>query len=96
MAVYKFPEELTIKRHTITTHGRNIIASHSKKDGDLSFLRLPPVTSQLSIERWSIPRFPFNLKAFAVYPPDSVLAVAEQKERWVPSSRGKHSATDRE
>jgi len=96
LAVHELPDDLSPQRHTISTHGGDIITSHSIGDGCLRFLRLPPVTSQLPIKRWSIPPFPFNVKAFAVYPPDSILAVAEEKERWVLSSRGEHSATDHE
>ena len=83
-----------------TIHGRNIIASRSMmEDGGLSglsFVRYPPVTSQQPIKWWSIHPFRFNLEAFAVYLPDNFLAVAEEKERWVPLFRGEHSATDRE
>jgi len=84
MAVHELPGELSI----VTTHGGDVIASYSIEDGSLSFLRLPPVASQLPIKRWSIPQFPFNPNAFAVYPPDNILAVAETKERWASSSRG--------
>ena len=48
--------------------------------GPLTFLRPPSVMSQKPIERWGIPPFPFNLGIFAVYPPDNLLTVAEEKE----------------
>ena len=62
----------------------------------LSFVCLPPVTSQQPIKWWSIHPFRFNLEAFAVYLPDNIIAIAEQKERWVPSACGEHSMTERE
>ena len=75
---------LNRQRHFTTTPGRNLISYRSMEDGTLGFLRAPSVTSQKPIERWSIPSFPSSLRVFAsiaVYPPDNLLAVAEEKEQ---------------
>ena len=79
--IHELPKELDFERHFVTTPGSNLIAFRGMEDGPLSFLRLPSVTSQKSIEQWSIPPFPFGLKVFAVYPPDNILAVAEEREK---------------
>ena len=79
--IHELPKGLNIGRHFVTTPGWNLITFRSMEDGTLSFLRLPSVTNQKPIEQWSIPPFPFGLKAFAVYPPDNLLAVAEEKEQ---------------
>ena len=75
------PEELSLERRFTRTHGKNLIASRNVKGDTLRFLRIPPATSQKSIERWDIPPFPFNIEAFSAYPPDDILAVAEVQGR---------------
>ena len=84
-AIQELPEVLSTEKYFIRVLGRNLLA-FCKTDlynCSLSFLRLPapPVTSVKPIERWTIPPLPFEFEAFAVYPPDEVLVVAEIKER---------------
>jgi len=86
--VHELPEELSIQRRYTTLHGGNLFASHKSHENNLHFLRIPPATSRESIEWWSIPPLPFHLRAFVVYPTNGILAVAEEKERWVPSPFG--------
>jgi len=82
-AIHKLPEEPDPERHFVRTLGWNLIAYCTMEEGligPLTFLRPPSVMSQKPIERWGIPPFPFNLGIFAVYPPDNLLTVAEEKE----------------
>ena len=79
-AVHKLPQELLSQQYS-TIHGGGLIISCDNQNNNLDFLRIPPVTSRKPIERWSIPPFPFYPVAFAVYPPDLILAVVEEKER---------------
>jgi hypothetical protein len=58
---------------------KNILASHSKKDQGLAFLRIPPFATRKAVEGWSIPPFPFKTFDFTAYTPENVLAVAEQR-----------------
>jgi len=78
---HELPEELSIYKIFTTTPGRNLIAYRNPEEGKLSFLHVPPVTGQRPIEWWSIPPFPFIVDVFAVYPPDNLLAVAEEEEQ---------------
>ena len=80
--IHELPEDLSRIHHSMETPGWNLIGYRSKStgDGNISFVRIPPVTSQRPIERWN-PPLPFPVKGFAVYPPDNLLVVAEHKER---------------
>ena len=91
-AAHKLPEEL-IPRWAYTL-GRNLIAFRSIRGDCLGFLRVPPVASRRPIEWWDVPPLPFDVRAFAAYPPDNILAVAEEKERRVFSLHGKLPATN--
>ena len=78
-AIHELPEEPSHGLY-ITVLGRNLIALHNTQNvGCLTFLRLPPVMSVKPIERWSIPPLPFEIRFFAVYLPDNILAVTEEK-----------------
>jgi len=79
--VHELPADLSIQREYTTLHGGGLVASHKPHENDLRFFRIPPATSQKPMEWWSIPPFPFRIRAFAVYPTDGILAVAEEKER---------------
>lgn len=48
---------------------------------DLSFIRVPPATSQKPLEWWSFPPLPFQTYTFVPYLPDGLLVVVEEKER---------------
>jgi len=80
-AVHKLPKGLSFERRFTTIHGKNLISSHGARDSGLNFLRLSSATIRKPIECWSIPSLPFGFEVYAVYPPDSILAVAEEKER---------------
>ena len=60
--------------------GDGHLATDSVEDDGVTFLHIPPVTSQKPVESWSIPPFPFDVFGYAVYPPENVIAVAEQGE----------------
>ena len=77
---HELPEELFIQRYYTTLHGGNIFASHKPYENNIHFFWIPPATSRKPLEWWSIPPFPFFIKAFAVYLTDGILAVAEEKE----------------
>jgi len=77
MTVHESPREL--KQHSATVRGRNLIALRNFRHNSLHFLRLPSVANRKPIEWWSIPTFPFRLRVFAVYLPDSILVAAEEK-----------------
>ena len=78
-AIHELPEGSSLGVYP-TILGRNLIALRNTQNvGGLTFLRFPPVTSVSPIERWRIPPLPFELRHFAVYPPDNILAVAEEK-----------------
>ena len=81
--IHEFPEELSLGDYFRTSEGWNLIGyrSTSTGDGNLMFVRVPPVTSQRPIEWWSIPPLSFHARAYAVYPPDNLLAIAEHKGR---------------
>ena len=79
-ATHKLSDELYPHRHSITTHGGNLISFQNLEDNYLIFLRVPPVTSSKKAEQWSIPPFPFNLAGFDAYPPCNILAAAEVEE----------------
>ena len=79
--IHELPEEIISEGCLIAILDRNLIASPGRWDDSLGLLRVPPVTSRKPIEWWKIPPLPFNPKAFAAYPPDNILALAEEKER---------------
>ena len=60
---------------------RDLVASRSARDNGLHFFRILPGRSKESIEQWSIPPLPFNIRAFAAYSPNNVLVVAEENEQ---------------
>jgi len=78
---HQLPEELPLERYFTTTPGWNLIGYHDLENGNISFVRVPPPTSQRPIERWGLPPRPFKVKKFAVHPPDNLLAVVEERER---------------
>lgn len=59
--------------------GRNMLASHSTPEGGLDFLCIPSIASRKPVDGWSIPPFSFEVLGFTAYPPENLLAVAEQK-----------------
>ena len=82
-AIHKLPKELSLERSSRTIHGSNLIAFRNTTlgGGSLSFVRLPPVTSQLPIEWWNISPFPPSIGAFSPHLSDNILAVAEVNGR---------------
>ena len=80
-ATHELPDELPPDRRFTQILDGNLIAFCDLPDDSLTFLRLPPVTGQRSVERWSTPPFPFSVKAFAAYTPDNILAIAEDGRR---------------
>ena len=79
--IYELPEELIAEEYFVTTPGWNLIAFRRMEGGTLSFLHLPSTTSQRPTEQWTIPPFPFSVNVFAIYPPDNLLVVAEEKKQ---------------
>jgi len=59
--------------------GGDLLVLYPYSKGCFEFLHVPPVTSQRSIERWTIPELPFSVDLFAVYAPDSLLVVSERR-----------------
>ena len=79
--IHELPKELLLQQHFISIPGWSLIAYRNIEDGNLSFVHLPPAMSQRPIEWWRIPPLPFSVEVFAVYPPDNLLAVTEEKEQ---------------
>ena len=75
--VHKLPEELISQWSYTTTLSRNLVISPSSWDNSLILLRIPPVMGRKSIEWWNTPPFADTIMAFAAYPPNNILAVAE-------------------
>jgi len=61
--------------------GDGHLATDSAHGNGLTFLRIPPVASGKPVEDWSIPPLTFEILGYAAYPPENVLAVAEQGEK---------------
>ena len=61
--------------------GNGHFASDSVQQTGLAFLHIPPVTSRKPVEGWSIPPFSFPAFGCVAYPPENVLAVAEEDEK---------------
>ena len=59
----------------------NLAASHSVRDHELAFLRIPPYTIRKAVEVWSVPPFPFKTFDFTACGPESVLTAGERKGR---------------
>ena len=76
-AIHELPEALPLDRPLTQILNGDIIGFRGIQDDSLNFFRLPPATCGGPVGRWSVPPFPFRLEAFAVYTPDSVLAIAE-------------------
>ena len=81
MAAHELPEELSIQRYYTTIHGGNFVTVHKPYGKKLHFLLIPSATSQKPVKWWTIPPLSFRFEEFAVYPTDSILAVAEEKGR---------------
>jgi len=61
-----------------------LLSATSEENGlALNFLRIPPVASRKPLESWSTPPFSFVIMTYAVYLPEDVIAVAEQKVKCV-------------
>ena len=64
--------------------GGLIVSDSLEEDGlALNLIRIPSVANQIPIESWSIPLFSFMALRYAVYPPENVIAVAEQSKKCV-------------
>ena len=59
---------------------RNLLAIHSPQSNNIDFLHVPSATCRKPIERWSIPKFPFEVSRYATYQPKNTLFVAEERE----------------
>lgn len=79
--IREVPEGLIFREHSTTIINDTLVAFLSRGANNLGFFRVPPVTSRKPIEGWKIPPFPFDIKAFAVYPPENILVVAEVTEQ---------------
>jgi len=53
------------------------------EESGLDFLRIPPVASQKPLESWVTSPFSFVPINYTAYPPEDVIAVAEQKDECV-------------
>ncbi|KAF9782631.1 hypothetical protein BJ322DRAFT_165740 [Thelephora terrestris] len=60
--------------------GNGLFVSYPWKDEGLTFLYVPPVTSQRPPKTWSIPQFSFRAASYAAYPPENVVAIAELRQ----------------
>ena len=78
-SVYELPPELFPRRGAIEVLGRNLLVSWGPDS--LAFIRVPSAASRKPIEWWSIPPFPFAIKAVAAHLPDNVVAVAGERGR---------------
>ena len=66
----------------ITVLGGDLLTFyHSSQPGFAKFMHVPPAASQRPVEWWNIPQLPFEVLYFAVYAPDNLLAVVEQRGR---------------
>lgn len=63
--------------------GNGLFITGSTEDECLALLHVPPVASRKPIENWSIPLFPGWILCHAAYLPGNVVAVAEEKEKYV-------------
>jgi len=63
--------------------GNGHLATRSVERNDLTFLRIPPLTSQNLVEGWTIPPFAYEVFGYAVCSPENAIAVAERGEKWV-------------
>ena len=54
---------------------------HSSQPGLAKLMRVPSATSQRLVERWTIPRLPFEVLHFTAYAPENLLAAVEQRGR---------------
>jgi len=80
-STHKLPPNQSSHWRRAKHHGGNVLASHPTPGRGLDFMYIPPAASQKLIDVWSISPFSFKLFAFAVYPPENVLAVSEHDER---------------
>ena len=60
--------------------GNGLLAVGSDEGKSLSFLHVPLVASRKPVEEWSIPLLPGEILRRVVYPPENVVAVAEEEE----------------
>ena len=58
--------------------GNGHLAFISVERSGLAFLHVPSPASRKPVEGWDIPTFSFDIFDYATYPPENVLAVAEQ------------------
>ena len=66
--------------------GRNLLAIHPYVSDTIDFIRIPPAMSRGLPERWSVSDLPaFRLLYFTAHPPENILFVADEEERWVNS-----------
>jgi len=79
--VYELPPELFPQPGAIGVLGGNLLVSWGPDS--VAIIRVPSAASQKPIEWWSIPPLPlrFPIKGVAAHPPDTVLAVAEERGR---------------
>ena len=61
--------------------GNGHLATHPVGQNGLTFLHILPVASQKPVEGWSTPPFSYEVFGYAIYPPENVIAVAEQQEK---------------
>ena len=57
--------------------GRNMLASNPTPQSGIDFLYIPPTSSRMPINEWSIPPFQFQILDFTAYLPEDMLAIAE-------------------
>ena len=64
--------------------GGLIVLDSLEEDGlALNFIHVPSAASQMPLESWSTPLFSFMALRYAVYPPENVVVVAEQRKKYV-------------
>jgi len=85
MNIMKAPREVPLKQPFLgwggtRVIGRNLIAIHTRPSNTIDFLHIPPAMSRGLPEQWSIPGLPLEVSHYTAYPPENVLAIAEDKE----------------
>ena len=80
-SVWKLPPTQPIVWGRAEYFGNGLLASRASEIHGLTLLHIPQVASQTPIGSWSIPPSPFDVFGYAVYPPENVIAVAEQGVR---------------